>query len=105
MPAGMRLAAPTTLRLHTQSFMSFLFHALQDREEADSDDALLRLAGTVALAGLLALAWTACAAKHRHRRVSQSPRAPASVHRWEGEGGRPLPAEHEASTSAKAKPV
>jgi hypothetical protein len=86
--------------------MSFLFPVLQDREEADNDDdALLRLAGTVALGGLLALAWSACAAKHRHRRVAQSPRAPASVNRWEGEGGRPLPAEHEASTAAKARPA
>jgi hypothetical protein len=86
--------------------MSFLFPVLQDRAAADSDDdALLRLAGVVALGGLLALCWTACATRHRHRRVSQSPRAPASVNRWEGEGGRPLPAEHEASTVAKAKPA
>lgn len=84
--------------------MSFLFPALQDRDADSDDDALLRLAGTVALGGLLALAWTACVAKHRHRRISRSPCAPPSVNRWEGEGGRPLPEEHEASVVSKAKP-
>ena len=76
----------------------------QAREEAEADALLGRLAGAVALGGLLALAWAACHARHHHRRASRSPRAPTSVDRWEGEGGRPLPAEHEASTAAQAKP-
>lgn len=75
--------------------MSFLFPALQDREITDGD-ALERLAGAVALGGLLALAWYACSTRHRHRVASRCSRSPASVDRWEGEGGRPLPAEHEA---------
>jgi hypothetical protein len=83
--------------------MSSFFPGLQDREDADA--ALLHLAGVVALGGLLALAWRACHARHQHRRASRSPRAPATVDRWEGEGGRPLPPEHEASTAAIAKPA
>lgn len=84
--------------------MSFLFPALQDREESDGDALLVRVAGVVALGGLLALAWASCHARHHHRRSARSPRAPISVDRWEGEGGRPLPAEHEASAAARAKP-
>ena len=83
--------------------MSFHFARLQDREDADA--ALLHLAGVVALGGLLALAWRACHARHQHRRHGRSPRVPAPVDRWEGEGGRPLPPEHEASTATTAKPT
>jgi hypothetical protein len=43
---------------------------------------------------VLMLAWRACSGHHRHRRSTRSARAPAAVHTWEGEGGRPMPAEH-----------
>ncbi|KQY88885.1 hypothetical protein ASD35_15275 [Pelomonas sp. Root1444] len=76
---------------------------MQDREDADA--ALLHLACVVALGGLLTLAWRSCHARHQHRRTSRSARPPAPVDRWEGEGGRPLPPEHEASSAATAKPA
>ena len=53
-----------------------------------------RLLDALALAALLGLAWCACRASHQHRRTSRSVSAPAAVHTWEAEGGRPLP-EHE----------
>lgn len=55
--------------------------------------ALRHLAEAVVLGSLLALAWRACRAKHGHRHSGRSARAPAAVHTWEGEGGRPLPTE------------
>jgi hypothetical protein len=64
------------------------------------------LAEVLVLGVLLTLAWRGCSSRHRHRRTSRSLRAPEEVHTWEGEGGRPLPAEHAASTAvaAAAKP-
>lgn len=67
-----------------------------DREVVDSV-ALLRLIDALALGTIVALAWRACRRKHRHRRATSSACTPAPVHTWEGEGGRPLPAEHAAS--------
>lgn len=67
------------------------------REDVQSGDAAPWLLDALLLGGVLALAWRACHARHRHRRRGSSARAPEAVHRWEGEGGRPLPAEHAAS--------
>ncbi|WP_457424439.1 hypothetical protein [Roseateles sp. P5_E7] len=62
------------------------------------DHAPSRLVELLALGALLALAWRACGARHHRRRLARSARAPEEVQTWEGEGGRPLPAEHAAST-------
>ncbi len=70
--------------------------ACDDRETVDGA-ALLRLIDALALGTVVALAWRTCQRKHHHRRNTSSARAPAPVHTWEGEGGRPLPAEHAAS--------
>lgn len=75
--------------------------------DADDGDtaaglSLTRLLDALALGAVLVLAWRACRGKHRHRRSTRSVRAPAAVHTWEGEGGRPLPTEHEASAAARA---
>lgn len=56
--------------------------------------ASVRFAELLALGALLAIAWRTCGASHRHRRLSRSACAPAEVHTWEGEGGRPLPVDH-----------
>lgn len=65
----------------------------QQRNDSEAGAALLHVAEAVVLGSLLALAWRACRAKHGHRHACRSVRAPAAVHTWEGEGGRPLPAE------------
>lgn len=67
-----------------------------------SKDRPWQLAELVALGVLLTFAWRACGARHKHRRLSRSARAPLEVQAWEGEGGRPLPAEHLSSTAALA---
>lgn len=63
------------------------------RERAPS-----QLLEVLALGALLALAWRACGVRHHRRRSSRCARAPEEVQAWEGEGGRPLPPEHAAST-------
>ena len=62
-----------------------------------------QLAEVLALGALLAVAWRACGSRHRHRRTSRSACAPEAVHTWEGEGGRPLPVDHAASTARAAR--
>lgn len=69
----------------------------RDDHETVDGAALLRLIDALALGAVVALAWRACRRKHHHRRNTSSARAPAPVHTWEGEGGRPLPTEHAAS--------
>lgn len=61
---------------------------------------LSRLLDALALGAVLALAWRACSGHHHQRRSARSARAPAPVHTWEGEGGRPLPEEHPHSSAA-----
>lgn len=55
-----------------------------------------RLLDAVALGAVLALAWQACSATKRRRLHARSARVPADVHTWEGEGGPPLPDDHDA---------
>lgn len=69
---------------------------------ADTGDRLTRVLDVLALGAVLALAWRACHGQHRERRSKRSARAPAAVHTWEGEGGRPLPSE--PATEAAAAP-
>lgn len=76
--------------------------------DTDEDDrrtglSLTRLLDAVALGAVLTLAWRACRGRHHHRRHTRSARAPSDVHTWEGEGGRPLPTDHEASTAQTAR--
>jgi len=76
---------------------------LHDAEGGDTGFlSLTRLLDALALGTVLALAWRACHGKHHHCRHTRSARPPAAVNTWEGEGGRPLPTEHEASTANKA---
>jgi hypothetical protein len=73
--------------------------------DAEGGDAprpsLSRLLDALALGAVLALAWRACRGHHHQRRRARSARAPAAVHTWEGEGGRPLPEEHPRSGVAR----
>jgi hypothetical protein len=77
----------------------FPHFASTDKRDVDpaGGSALTLLLDVALLGAVLAFAWRHCSAKHRHRRHATSARAPRAVHTWEGEGGRPLPAEHEAS--------
>jgi hypothetical protein len=73
-----------------------------DEDDTRSGLSLTRLLDALALGTVLMLAWRACHGHHHRRRTTRSARAPAAVHTWEGEGGRPLPTEHEASTVNRA---
>lgn len=72
------------------------------RNDGAPRPSLTRLLDGVALGAALMLAWRACRRHHLHRRHNRSAGAPAPMQTWEGEGGRPLPAEHEASTAQRS---
>lgn len=76
---------------------------LHDTGEEDRGLSLTRVLDALALVTVLTLAWRACRGRHCRRRDTRSARAPSDVHTWEGEGGRPLPTDHEASTAQTAR--
>jgi hypothetical protein len=67
--------------------MSLHFRSRPD--PASNDDGLGRLAGLVALGGLLLLACRSCNRTRLRRRGARSTAAPVAENRWEEEGGRP----------------
>ncbi|MFG6432186.1 hypothetical protein [Roseateles sp. LYH14W] len=60
------------------------------------------IAAAATLGALMTLAWRACSATHARRCGGRCARAPAALQDWEGEGGRPLPDEHEAGQAPVA---
>ncbi len=62
-----------------------------------------KLLRVLALGALLAGSWRCIAATHRRRHGGRSARLHERLQTWEGEGGRPDPAE--VATDAEAQPV